>query len=96
METRIKIGQWEGKQQEPVVDHPPILNPRIIHIALCSGCILDCAKGDYEEARERVTCVWDGRGCRCRCRLRQDCGQKNTKLATTVQLTPADVTITQI
>ena len=62
VKTRIKIGQWEGKQQEPVVDHPPILNPRIIHIALCSGCILDCAKGDYEEARERVTCVRDGRG----------------------------------
>ena len=61
VKTRIKIGQWEGKQQEPVVDHPPILNPRIIHIALCSGCILHCAKGDYEEARERVTCVRDGR-----------------------------------
>ena len=59
---KTRIGQWEGKQQEPVVDHPPILNPRIIYIALCSGCILDCAKGDYEEARERVTCVRDGRG----------------------------------
>ena len=34
VKTRIKIGQWEGKQQEPVVDHPPILNPRIIYIAL--------------------------------------------------------------
>ena len=60
--VKTRIGQWEGKQQEPVVDHPPILNPRIIYIALCSGCILHCAKGDYEEARERVTCVWDGRG----------------------------------
>ena len=60
--VKTRIGQWEGKQRELVVDHPPILNPRIIHIALCSGCILDCAKGDYEEARERVTCVRDGRG----------------------------------